>query len=334
MGIFRLILAISVVSAHFENHFSLNLIGGLLAVQSFYLISGFYMAMIIRSYQIKKFMLSRFLRIYPSYFVVLSMSAIFLLWQNNLEFNKYMLLPNLTLIGLDASHFVKWEGGQMELVRNFQVDVAPLISYIVVPQAWTLSLEILFYIYIAFFNKQKKLLLLTLTGSLVVRFLLYVNNYNIDPWSYRFFPNEIAIFLVGYYIYTFRQVFRSKLVNNVLLSLLMICTLSLYNFVSVIHFDSKYDVFINIFYLALVATSLPYLHLLGNKIRFDNFLGKISYGVYISHIFVISLVSEFYLTSNIVLNSIMIYAFSITLGIGLYYLVDRNVNKLRVGLKN
>ena len=142
----------------------------------------------------------------------------------------------------------------------------------------------------------------------------------------------LTAFLIGYYIYWFQHVFRSNLVNNVLLSLLIISTLSLYNFVSVIHFDSKYDIFITILYLALVASSLPYLHTLGNKIRIDNFFGKISYGVYISHIFVITLVSEFYLTPSIVLNSILIYTLSGIFGLGLYYLVDRNDDKLRVGL--
>jgi hypothetical protein len=41
-------------------------------------------------------------------------------------------------------------------------------------------------------------IMLTFVGSLVLRLVLqFWFNYQGDPWSYRFFPSEFAVFLIG-----------------------------------------------------------------------------------------------------------------------------------------
>jgi len=47
MGFIRIILAIAVVIVHTEPIFGFELVRGRVAVQSFFIISGFYMAMIL-----------------------------------------------------------------------------------------------------------------------------------------------------------------------------------------------------------------------------------------------------------------------------------------------
>jgi len=70
MGIIRFLLALAVVGAHSNSHQLLKFVGGEVAVQAFYVISGFYMAMIVRTYSTKKkFWISRYLRLYPAYIV-------------------------------------------------------------------------------------------------------------------------------------------------------------------------------------------------------------------------------------------------------------------------
>jgi peptidoglycan/LPS O-acetylase OafA/YrhL len=76
MGVLRLILAIAVVIAHTEPIFGFRLVGSDVAVQAFYIISGFYMAMILtekyaRKESYKLFITNRFLRLYPIYWIVL-----------------------------------------------------------------------------------------------------------------------------------------------------------------------------------------------------------------------------------------------------------------------
>ena len=69
MGFIRLLLAISVVSAHLIDDPLFYLVGGTVAVKTFYIISGFYMAMIINNYKNNiAFFKSRYLRLFPVYF--------------------------------------------------------------------------------------------------------------------------------------------------------------------------------------------------------------------------------------------------------------------------
>ncbi|MDH6355821.1 peptidoglycan/LPS O-acetylase OafA/YrhL [Dysgonomonas sp. PH5-45] len=76
MGIIRLLLAISVVINHSTAIFGCRLVGGAVAVQAFYIISGFYMAMILTEKYVGKgsyklFISNRFLRLYPIYWAIL-----------------------------------------------------------------------------------------------------------------------------------------------------------------------------------------------------------------------------------------------------------------------
>src|SRR5579884_1438107 len=73
MGILRVYLALCVIAAHAtSNGLPRSLHSGKEAVQIFYLISGFYMALVLSSrYDAPKaFYLSRFLRIFPTYWIV------------------------------------------------------------------------------------------------------------------------------------------------------------------------------------------------------------------------------------------------------------------------
>ena len=76
MGMIRFLLALSVVAAHGAVIWKFNLVGGQIAVQAFYIISGFYMSLIINEKYIGKnnsyklFITNRFLRLYPIYWTV------------------------------------------------------------------------------------------------------------------------------------------------------------------------------------------------------------------------------------------------------------------------
>lgn len=79
MGILRTFLAIAVVIYHSFTFFGFRLCGGQLAVEAFFMISGFYMALILNEKYVgegyyKKFIIGRFYRIFPVYWVVLLMA--------------------------------------------------------------------------------------------------------------------------------------------------------------------------------------------------------------------------------------------------------------------
>jgi peptidoglycan/LPS O-acetylase OafA/YrhL len=83
MGIIRLLLALSVVAAHTTSFFGVHLVGGKVAVQAFYIISGFYMSLILNEKYLGKtgsyklFITNRFLRIFPIFWTVLVLVALF-----------------------------------------------------------------------------------------------------------------------------------------------------------------------------------------------------------------------------------------------------------------
>ncbi|KJV79044.1 hypothetical protein RMAECT_0858 [Rickettsia rhipicephali str. Ect] len=81
MGVVRLLFALSVVAVHSTSHPFLKFIGATIAVQSFFMISGFYMAMIQSNYISKiKFWQSRYLSLYPTY--IFCILVTFFLQQN------------------------------------------------------------------------------------------------------------------------------------------------------------------------------------------------------------------------------------------------------------
>ena len=77
MGAIRLLLALSVVAVHGGAIFGFSMVGGQIAVQSFYIISGFYMSLILNEKYIgvnnsyRLFLTNRLIRLYPIYWSVL-----------------------------------------------------------------------------------------------------------------------------------------------------------------------------------------------------------------------------------------------------------------------
>jgi len=84
MGTVRILLALSVLLAHSRTVicFGVKLIGGFLAVKLFFVVSGFYMGMILKekysntNNRIFLFWSNRFLRIFPVYWAILAVSVV------------------------------------------------------------------------------------------------------------------------------------------------------------------------------------------------------------------------------------------------------------------
>ncbi|MEK6790185.1 MAG: acyltransferase family protein, partial [Deltaproteobacteria bacterium] len=78
LGLLRTILAVAVVIVHSSGIFGYNVVGGMVAVQSFYIISGFYMSLILNEKytDLYVFYTNRILRLYPIYLVVVLLTLI------------------------------------------------------------------------------------------------------------------------------------------------------------------------------------------------------------------------------------------------------------------
>lgn len=300
MGIFRFILAYSVVFTHLRIN---ALIGGQLAVQSFFLVSGFLITHVLlakgRYTSIRNFFLSRFYRLYPIYIFILFLSFTYstLISEGkslaNLDISNspneslfILFITNLFIIGQDVVMFLQVQGDGVSFTGNFHKVSNPLYLGLFVPQAWSLSLEIYFYLLAPFILRRKKILYLILFFSIFLRMIGIMLGFGAnDPWSYRFFPFELALFLIGSIVRleSYKILRPNYLLGKILLCLLICCII----FFPQINYSNEIK---GPIYLMLVITSLPSMFSISRKIRkFDSFLGDLSYPIYLVHILVIAI---------------------------------------------
>lgn len=215
MGTLRTLFAIAVVLAHTYGNV---LVGGRNAVQLFYMISGFLISFVIiekKAYaSIWSFYANRFLRVYPIYLVVAFLTLVtyaifeYVIGERQVFFDTYrsapaaadalLVLSNAVLFFQDWVMFTGVSHGDLVFSKNFANSEVLLYKGLLIPQAWTLGVELSFYALAPFLLDKVRWLLAMLLLSVGVRLSLFSMGLGMaDPWSYRFFPSELAFFLLG-----------------------------------------------------------------------------------------------------------------------------------------
>src|SRR5581483_8309273 len=107
-------------------------------------------------------------------------------------------LSNLLLLGQDWVMFLGVQDGRLAFFSDFKRSDPMLYTGLLVPQAWTLGVELSFYLIAPWVLKDVRRVLALLSLSLALRVALVLTGIGLqDPWTYRFFPTELALFLVG-----------------------------------------------------------------------------------------------------------------------------------------
>ncbi|NID10155.1 acyltransferase family protein [Fibrivirga algicola] len=327
MGLLRFLLALAVVAGHCDSGLGIKFMNGQIAVQSFYIISGFYISLILNEKYVHQpnaywlFISNRLLRLFPLYWAVLLATFLFsitfsivshshdnpaLAVYSTVQFNPFslvaLILSNIFIIGQDLIMFmgINPEDGHFFLTANFWGTKPPLHSFLLVPQAWTLALELMFYAMAPFLVRRGyKSILLFVAGSLAIRLLLYTQlGLTNDPWTYRFFPNEIMFFLLGTLSYKLFVELRNRPVqkNRQLgLYLIVITLTSLYAFIPAGRFESFPFSIREVAYFALLIGTIPYLFMLSNRYAADSHIGELSFPIYITHILIILVIHKVHL---------------------------------------
>lgn len=290
----------------------ITLVGGVEAVEMFFMISGFYMALILNEKYTGQgsfylFITNRILRIFPVYWVVLLMTLFvcvlgyfvqgkggrlesFLHYAPDI--NGYLLvmsiLSNFLIIGQDWLLLLDIDGSQWQFAKRLDLtEPAIATDFLIVPQAWTLGIELTFYLMAPFLVRLRAWLILALlVGTLALR--VYFKNAGMweDPWNYRFFPFELGFFLVGclgYKAYCYMKKANLGYFPRVA-------------FFAVVFFVFGYQFFPEfevkrLFFYMVVALLLPFVFIFTKNNKFDRDLGELSYPVYLVHIFVITVFS-------------------------------------------
>lgn len=335
MGIIRLLLALFVVIAHSYPLFGYLPLNPLVAVRAFFVISGFYMTLILKEKYIGKndsywlFLSNRLARIYPTYWLILLLTL--LLSSFWFPYGKYSAFFGETknIISLYATpHNIISDLTIIGGVNFTSIDK------LTVGQAWSLAFEILFYIVAPFILKKLRVIIPVFFISIVCQYLSdhfdTANNYNL--LTNMFFPSMIWFFLLGvlaYYLYKKINTMRLRHTIAMFITALFMLFTLVYAYLPIgiqireIHLK-------DIAYILVLPLAIPFVFLCTSKNKFDRFLGDLSYPVYLLHTIVILVLSSNpRLTTNKDFSSVLTILFTIITSVLIVYFFEQPIEKWR-----
>ncbi len=318
MGLFRLLLAFAVVETHVVEQFDrpddhgIGLLYGAEAVEIFFIISGFYMALILhekynRLGDYPQFLLQRFLRLYPVYLVVTLATVLLYLVvlgvSGHAEGPLYFLIHypqtqgvcsyavysviNIVVFGLESLCFFRQDATTGQLYFSLPPPGSFSISckaFAFTPQAWSLSLEFLFYLLAPFIVRKSVRFQVALLGAgVLLRYAFYFSPiWDPTSWLNHFFPSVISFFIAGSLGYRFYNRYlksRAKLPAWVPWALGIFALFVLFYRRLPYVYTYAYDPV----FLPVAAAVVPYLFALTRNLTWDRAIGELSYPVYLVH---------------------------------------------------
>ena len=342
MGIIRLLLALSVVGGHLIIPHFWSGTGGKIAVEAFFMISGFYMCLVLdKTYRhgVRHFYFNRALRLFPIYWVVAGATLCFWLATHAACIESFKALPtftqtllavtNFTLFGQDWIMFMGPTPHGVEFVRNFR-DTSPMLwTFLLDPPAWTLGVELTFYLIAPFILRGRalKYLLAIIVVSFLIKAGLSVAKLNYDPWTYRFFPAELGFFILGSVAYKISdrldRVTRSIPAHSWIATGIIVAIILVYRY---LHFPA-------FVFFAFLFLLLPKIFAESSRNAADRFLGELSYPIYIVHAPLIGVIEHYTGDSLTFFMGILMVAGVLAAAVILKLCVDMPVEHIRSRLR-
>lgn len=305
------------------------------------MISGFYVALVLeRNYRRPSdFYVNRYLRLMPIYVVVSAASLASRLVIGIKPFPEsaaplsefspsaigFLLLTNMTVFFQDMTMFMCDGGHGLHWVSDFRTCYPPLYGALLIPQAWSLGVEIAFYALAPWLLRLRSSGLVAIcVASMSLKVGLFAAGLWHDPWDYRFFPAELFLFLTGALAYRWRDSFtvlgemwqpRTKVIGVIGFALVF----------SRLPFGGGfYWLFLGALFL-----SLPALLRFSSDHAWDRRIGEVSYPLYLSHVLVIGWLHYASLDLGEWSFSLIALATAFVLSYSLYRLVDIPMERLR-----
>ena len=352
MGALRIILATSVVYGHAGDFFGFPLIPGDTAVQAFYAVSGFYMALVLNEkYRTGYFLFisNRFVRLFPAYAIVVLLTVSLAIVMLNLPSSSelpfvsqwrslrmvdwpaaaFLIVSQTIMLGQDLYLFLTLKGGALAFWPDFKTAAQPVYTWLIVPQAWTLGVEFSFYLVAPFIlRRSTHVIAAVLAASLALRlFLQFGVGYFGDPWSYRFFPSELAVFLFGALGYRFyRSQSTATECSQLATFVVALVCLGAVLLINRWHGLSRVA---SVAALMVAIAAIPFLFRLTKDQAIDRNLGELSYPIYICHYLVIWFLDSVVVFSSSLTRGCAIVASTVIVSVGLLWFVDRPIDKWR-----
>lgn len=319
MGLLRLLLALSVVRDHVPFFQSFWLIMGGVAVIMFYMISGFFMSMVItekysrqgRGWEIN-FLWHRALRLMPCYWAVLALTLIgnYIahkpdIFSSSLGLEPFehawLIFSSLFIVGQDiliSGASLHWHDGSGGIVLT-NTGEWPIIV------AWSIGVEITFYVFAAYFilrNRMTAMLALALAVYFRIYFLIINGKftgfsrdgigYSNLPWGYHFFGTSLIFFMFGYLAYRVYAMMDERLAKNsayiktiriqtFILAAIILILCKRFQALRTIADYNDYRVWSVIPFVFLL---IPNAFILTRRSTLDAYLGMFSYPIYLCHV--------------------------------------------------
>jgi peptidoglycan/LPS O-acetylase OafA/YrhL len=322
MGTLRLGLALMVACAHITSltpYVPASLgVHAEFAVRAFFIISGFFMAMIIHDrYALRRptdFYVSRALKLLPLYWVIgiIIVTTQVLLFDRpefsfftsqqtywrRLHFGElpwpnisYITTAVVSLVGVDTGLWLSFDptGGQL-YVGPEPSDAVSVMNLVPIPQAWTLGIEVLFYA-IAPFVVRRSVAAIAGLLALSLAFRWTAAQLGLDgwPWNRALFPSELAFFLTGVLSYQALRRMKPDQTLIVRASFACICAFLLLRVVASSAAPSTPLMSLaDLASYGVLAIGMPFIYLASRNSRFDGYLGDLSYPTYLVHMAVLA----------------------------------------------
>ena len=307
MGLFRYLLALSVLMAH---------VGGIgwitprVAVYSFYCVSGYLIFRVLdRDYMdhahgVMKFYLNRFLRLAPLFLVMLFLAYALVHVRGghpheigNNETVSYVSAETYTHTGKSLAH-------DLTVFLSPQVFFQSGIPYVGfdshkgLRQGWSIGVEMAFYfmapLLLAFYRQNTTILYSMAAASLFAFVYFGLKSPDFESLNYKNLITSFYAFIGGALIYHFSKKTSFRFSYHKTIPLLLIWFYILWFWSTTHHshmreMSSSAALFVLLFFTLPVVAAVCLTRIPEGLEPIDRWLGNMSYGIYLNHFFVASL---------------------------------------------
>lgn len=310
MGVLRLLLALTVVLGHNQLASLWFGPGVYMAVKAFFIVSGFYMSLILsgKYESIGGFYASRALRLYPLYLAVLALtwfaavaggSSVGIMISVSIwslvhgAIASLLAFANLTMIGMDLTVLGCFQDGS---VYAYDLGCRPggylLNNWMLVPQAWSLSVELMFYAIAPFVVRLRaRPFVALLIAGLLLRLAIDLSSLNVNTWHRSFGPFEMPYFFLGVAAH---RIYQAGYLRHPTFGIaLLLATPFYYTLEQAAGVDWSTENPVWWAYFGLITLALPSLFALTKSATWDREIGELSYPIYIVHLLVMGLIDVY-----------------------------------------
>lgn len=307
MGMVRVALAMAVLLGHLPVA-SFKFMGGGLAVQGFFIVSGFYMALVLdgKYKNVGLFYSNRLLRLAPTYFVMMAIAAValfgfgitataepelFPLAYGNPVTAAVMVFENIFVVGQEMLYWfeISDDGAlHFSLTGSGLPTETTSVGWqaLLVPQSWSLSMELMFYALAPLLARLSwRWLAAIALASIGLRFAGHLLPVEYGLWQGRFFPTALFLFVAGMLAHKALP-FAAK-APKAFGWLVALGLLALIVCLPLLGLSGEAPRWLM---YASIAVATPFVFNASKDNAFDRWIGDLSYPMYLCHLVIVAMV--------------------------------------------